>query len=421
MGERQKGMRMSQRTEVRIGVTWSDSGWCWLDSRFLFTGLQVWLKQTNARGGMFVPEVGRHLPVRLIRADDRSYPPVAVAAVTRMIDQEAIDVLCSSGSSEVQAEVLKQTEAAGIVNLNVGAPDPKLFSGTRYHLQCGPSLSGYYLSRPRFWRAFGLRRIAVLAADLPGWNAITDGLRQAIASEGLELVFLDQVARQEQWSTDNGPYASKFGEWASVASRLSDANADAMVIALPAPAQYRLMQEIKRQGLWWWYLEMMYSLALTRVGFSSQDLLYQFGGAHIRDVEVNEITVGCTQAELDSEAQRWLPGVEAHVYGRSYVGPALWAHLVESAGTLAGDAVMAQAFAESGQLVSLEGKLEWQGNGDTVADQDGVSSILQVQRHPWTADLYRVPVWPPEIAEAEPIWTDRPYEDRPPPWSGAPI
>src|SRR5690348_1793730 len=112
--------------------------------------------------------------------------------------------------------MVKVTEAAGVVNLNVGAPDSKLFAGTRFHLQCGRSLTGYYLSRPPLWRAHGLQRVAVLGADFAGWNAMTEGLLEAIAAESLDVVLWDMVPRQERWSTKYGPYRDDFDDWASV-------------------------------------------------------------------------------------------------------------------------------------------------------------------------------------------------------------
>jgi hypothetical protein len=408
---------MPERSEIKIGVTWSDTGWCWLDSRFLYTGLQVWAAETNANGGMWAPDVGRHLPVRLIQADDRSHPEVGLWEITRMIEEDSVDVVCSSGSSEIQAEVVKVTEAAGMVNLNVGAPDSRLFEGTRFHLQCGPSLEGYYLSRPPFWRAHGLQRLAVLGADFAGWNAVTEGLPEAMAAEGLDIVLWELVPRYQRWSTQYGPYPADFDGWTSVVDSLVDCSADAVVIALPAPAQLRLMQEIRRRGAWWRYLEMMYSLALTRIGFGPAELLLQFSGGYEQvTVPDADITVGGTQAALDAKAPLFMPGVSTPVSGRSYLAPALWGHLVAKAGSLDGKAVMAQAHHESGQIVTMLGRLVWQESGDTQPSRSGGGSVLQIQRHPWSAEMRTVPVWPPTSAAADPQWSIEPYERRPPPW-----
>ena len=112
-----------ERAEVRVGCLWSETGWCWLDCRAMSLGVKFWIADTNARGGMFVPEVGRRLPVRLVTGDDRSSPPHAVELYRQMLEQDGVDVVVSGGSSEIQELAVPLTEAAGIVNLNAGAPE----------------------------------------------------------------------------------------------------------------------------------------------------------------------------------------------------------------------------------------------------------------------------------------------------------
>jgi substrate-binding family protein len=410
------------REEVRIGVTWSRSGWCWLDSTMLSVGTRVWVEETNAAGGMFVPEAGRKLPVRLLWEDDRSDPDIESAAVSRLIERDRIDVFCSSASAEMQHEALPITEAHRVVNLNVGSPDSALFDlGYRYHLQCSAPLHGYLRSRPAFWKRHGLTRIAQLYADFWGWNAVAAPLSTYVEEVGgLEMVCRRAVPRSEKHSTDYGPYPRDFDGWPEVVGELVAAEPDAVVISLPSPAQYRIMREMRRQGVWFRYLEMMYGMRLSRVGFGPEDLLYQFQGSGTPRVDIQEINVGGTQAELDHTAQRLLLGVEIPAYGRTYVGLAIWAYLVREAGSMDPDAVMAQAQAESGKVVTMFGPMIWLPDGDAVPGEGWMDGVSQILRHPWTGELRPIPVYPDAAAEAEPVFTREPYERRPAPWAGAP-
>ncbi|MGE0387980.1 MAG: ABC transporter substrate-binding protein [Gammaproteobacteria bacterium] len=414
---------MRERSEVRIGVTWANSGWCWLDSRFLYPGTRIWVSQVNDRGGMYVPEAGRKLPVRLIAYDDRSHPEVSVAAVRELCEKDRIDVFCSSGSSECQAEVLPVTERHRIVNLNVGAPDPKFFQmGYRYHLQCGPALGAEERPEPKFWKQHGLTRIADLYADFIGFDAFHAGVKPAVEAEGgLEMVFHEPVPRQERWSTQYGPYRADFDGWADIVRRLKAARPDVVKIGLPAPAEYRLMKEMRRQGVWFKHLELLYGPELTKIGLGAEDLLYQFDSLKlglVRHADDPRINVGGSFEELVQAARRYMPGVNP-LYSRSYVALAIWEHLVAQAGSMDADAVMAQAQKESGRIHTMDGPLRWTPTWDTEpVPGTGVAGVCQIQRDAWSGELASVPVWPPAIARAEPVFTELPYEQRPVPWGG---
>jgi hypothetical protein len=409
---------LGAREEVRVGVTWSNSGWCWLDSRMISPAVEIWVKATNAAGGMYVPEEGRRLPVRLLWADDRSDPETEIAVVTRLCEDERIDVFCSSASAEMQHEALPITEEHRIVNLNIGSPDSALFElGHRYHLQCSAPLHGFMRSRPAFWKSAGVTRIAQIYADFWGWNAVAGPLESYLAAEGgLELVLKEAVARQTRWSTRYGPYAAEFDRWDRVTAALVDAEPDAVVISLPSPAQYRIMRELRRQRLWFPYIEMMYGLRLAKIGFGPEDLLLQFTGSGSPQVGPEEINVGGSQAELD-HLGRTLLGLDGPVYGRGYVGLAIWEELVHRAGSMDADAVMDQARL-SGEVVTMFGPMRWLDNGDAEAPPGWLDGVSQFQRDGRSGDLRAVPVFPRPAAE--PVFTRLPYELRPDPWEGAP-
>ena len=365
-----------------------------------------------------MPEERCRLPVRLIWIDDRSDPETEIAAVSELCERERVDVFCSSVSAEMQHEALPVTERHRVVNLNIGSPDSALFDlGYRYHLQCSVPLHGYLRSRPGFWRAHGLNRVAQLYADFWGWNAVAEPLASYVAEAGgPELVLREAVPRSGRWSTQYGPYPADFDGWAGIVSRLVDADADAVVISLPSPAQYQIMREIRRQGVWFPYLEMMYGHRLSKVGFGPEDLLLQFVGSGAPRVDPGDITVGCSAGELDSLARRHM-GVDGPLHGRGYVGLAIWEHLVQRAGSMDADAVMEQAQKESGRVVTMFGVMRWLENGDAEPAAGWMDGVSQLRRDARTGELRLTSVFPG--SEHEPVFTREPYERRCPPWVAA--
>src|SRR5262245_53848929 len=366
---------------------------------------------------MYVPEAGRKLPVRLVWADDRSDPDTEIASVTEMCERRGIDVFCSSPAAEMQHEALPITEKHRIVNLNVGSPDSALFDlGYRYHLQCSVPLHGFMRSRPAFWKAAGLTRVAQIYADFWGWNAVAAPLESYMDAEGgLDLVLKDAVPRHAGWSTQYGPYPADFDGWDRVVTALIDAEPDAVVISLPSPAQFRIMREIRRRRVWFPYVEMMYGLRLTKVGFGPEDLLYQFAGSGAPVVAPDTINVGCSQAELDRLGQEHLR-LDGPVYGRGYVGLAIWAELIRRAGTMDADAIMDEARQNAAAIVSVFGPMRWLPNGDAETPGGWMDKVSQFQRDPVSGELRAVTVYPSR--DREPVFTGLPYELRPAPWEG---
>ena len=59
-------------TVLRIGTALSQSGIYARQGQQALHGLQLWVDETNAQGGLFVPELHRAMPLQLIAYDDRS-------------------------------------------------------------------------------------------------------------------------------------------------------------------------------------------------------------------------------------------------------------------------------------------------------------------------------------------------------------
>ena len=90
------GVLAAEKTEILVGFPNSLTG------HNALTGFeQKWAYKTavadiNAKGGVYVKELGKKLPIRLITADDKSMPDQAAAAMERLIKLDKIDLALSS-------------------------------------------------------------------------------------------------------------------------------------------------------------------------------------------------------------------------------------------------------------------------------------------------------------------------------------
>jgi branched-chain amino acid transport system substrate-binding protein len=70
-----------------------------------------WVEDVNARGGLWIEEYGRQLPIRLIRYDDTSDMGTMLMLTDRMMFDDQVDFIfptCSSAMLTAQAEVTNQ-------------------------------------------------------------------------------------------------------------------------------------------------------------------------------------------------------------------------------------------------------------------------------------------------------------------------
>lgn len=57
----------------------------------------MWVKEVNAKGGIFVKEYGKKLPIEIIRYDDKSDIGTSVKLVEKLILDDKVDLLLPPG------------------------------------------------------------------------------------------------------------------------------------------------------------------------------------------------------------------------------------------------------------------------------------------------------------------------------------
>ncbi len=396
-------------------------------------GVKFWIKDTNERGGMYLPEAGKRLPVRLISGDDRSSPPYAATQYEKLVKEDRVDVIISGGSSEIQKDALLLTERYGIVNINCGAPDDSLFEGTKFHLMAskgGLRSAASNPLRPQFFKEYGLTRVAQIFPDVWGWNTYSAGLKAAVEAAGLEMVLQWAAPLSGSYTTEFGAFAESFEDWSSIIDMVEQARPDALVIAFPSPAQYFLIREMRKRDLWYAYIEMTYGASMMKTGLGPEDLIYLFGGPGPSVLAASlpppssesehEVTVGYTRGQFEARVREVMWPFEPSVVGLShYLGLALWEYPVAAGSSIDGGTVMKTALGNPDGMADMLGPIEFLPNGmQKSAAPLGGGVVRQFLRDPSSGELQAVSVYPKEAAvrEAEipsPKWSAREL-----PWRG---
>jgi len=86
----------AERTEIRVGTINSLTGVNAMTGKEHLWAYKLAIADINAKGGVYVKEYGKKLPIKLIVADDKSVEDQAAAAMERLIKRDKIDLALST-------------------------------------------------------------------------------------------------------------------------------------------------------------------------------------------------------------------------------------------------------------------------------------------------------------------------------------
>jgi len=95
------GVSAAERTEIRVGAINSLTGMNVMTGAEHKWAYEQAVADINEKGGVFVKELNKKLPIKLIFADDKSTPDQGAAAMERLIKVDKIDLALSSNITPI--------------------------------------------------------------------------------------------------------------------------------------------------------------------------------------------------------------------------------------------------------------------------------------------------------------------------------
>lgn len=81
------------KEKIKVGMSWSLSGWAAPGAESEKRGNLLWVDHVNKKGGIYVKEYGKKLPVELVYYDDKSSPDEAIRIYEKLVTVDKVDVL----------------------------------------------------------------------------------------------------------------------------------------------------------------------------------------------------------------------------------------------------------------------------------------------------------------------------------------
>ncbi|MFH1122661.1 MAG: ABC transporter substrate-binding protein, partial [Pseudomonadota bacterium] len=84
---------VSAKDSIRIGFSMALTGIYSQGAVSQMNSYQLWKDQVNEKGGIFVKDLGRKVPVEYVYYDDKSSPDTAVRVYEKLITQDKVDLV----------------------------------------------------------------------------------------------------------------------------------------------------------------------------------------------------------------------------------------------------------------------------------------------------------------------------------------
>lgn len=104
------GQKAMGKDDIRIGFSMSLTGIYAPAAKGQMEAYLLWEEQVNKKGGIFVKEFGKKLPVKLVYYDDKSEAETAVKVYEKLITDDKVDLLFSPNSTTIHFAIFPIAE-----------------------------------------------------------------------------------------------------------------------------------------------------------------------------------------------------------------------------------------------------------------------------------------------------------------------
>ncbi len=196
------------------------------------------VKVVNERGGVYVAEYGKRLPIEVKWYDDKSDPATSLKFYERLVTVDKVDFLIGPTASPPSMAASIVADKYKIPMVLTTASDPKIFTRGLKWISCSLETS---IPWPKFYfemlkQKTNAKTVALLTEDTAWASGIRDGALIRIKEMGFDLVY-DQLA----------PADTK--DFSSVIAELKRRNPDVIYVPAFAPFFTTFVKQAHEQKL----------------------------------------------------------------------------------------------------------------------------------------------------------------------------
>ncbi|QYX58305.1 amino acid ABC transporter substrate-binding protein [Roseovarius sp. SCSIO 43702] len=378
---------------IRIGMTVSSAGNYALASQSGVRGVEIWVDEVNAAGGLDVG--GEKRMVELVKRDDRSDKQMVARVYEDLIVNEDVDLLMAPFGSTLSAAAATTAERLDKFLVIWSAASDALYAQGFENIVSATQMpvSRMPLASMDLAADLGVKSVAIISVDEPFPAGLADGARALAEERGIEVVM------QETY-----PKGAK-----DFSLLLQKAKASGAELFYPTSYEGDLISMVRQMR------QMNVSFPMTFMVYAStpqfqdigEDANYIYSHTNFHPTINWDITAGMGRDGFLAAYERLFPDVSYEpdfqtvlAYGAGVIA----GEILENAESLDADALKAAAMELSGELTVLAGPYAIDETGKQLKMPFPV-----VQLQPGGG---METVWPPEVAVAEPIYPIPAWDER---------
>ncbi|RKF13585.1 branched-chain amino acid ABC transporter substrate-binding protein [Roseovarius spongiae] len=378
---------------IRIGMTVSSAGNYALASQSGVRGVEIWVDEVNAAGGLDVN--GEKRMVELIKRDDRSDKQMVARVYEDLIVNEDVDLLMAPFGSTLSAAAATTAERLDKFLVIWSAASDALYAQGFKNIVSATQMpvSRMPLASMDLAADLGVKSVAIISVDEPFPAGLAEGARALAEERGIEVVM------QETY-----PKGAK-----DFSLLLQKAKASGAELFYPTSYEGDLISMVRQMR------QMNVSFPMTYMVYAStpqfqdigDDADYIFSHTNFHPTINWEITAGLDREEFLEAYERLFPDV-------SYE-PDFQTILAYGAGVVAGEIIQNAESLEAADLkktaMELSDKLTVLA-GPYAIDETGKQLKMPFPVVQLQSGGGMETVWPPEVAVAEPIYPIPSWDER---------
>jgi len=374
----------AQKNEITIGSVLSLTGRFSGEATDAQKGYDLFIEETNARGGILVKSAGKRLPLKLVQYDDQSDASTAAKLYERLITADRVDLVFGPWGSGHNFAVTAVTEKHRYPVVTASAAADSIFTRGFKHVfnttdlasNLPKPLAAYLTSRQR-----DLKSVAILYENFLFTATLNDVLTRELKAAGVNV-------------TLNEKYSLGARDFTGVMTKVKSLAPDALVILNIMPSSIYATRQMREVD----FAPRFFSVVVGPM--YTKEFIEGLGQQSEGVVEL-----GFWHADLPYPGAKDFDTRFAAKYGRlpstdaafAYTAAQILTQAIEKAGTLDREKINETLHRE--EFSSINGKVKYDERGVNVHSAPFLSQVQNGKR---------VIVWPPELTKNQlrfPVFT----------------
>lgn len=370
---------------IKIGMTVSSSGTYALASQSGERGVEVWINDVNARGGIEVG--GEKRLVELVKRDDRSDKQMAARVYEDLIEKENVDLLMAPFGSTMTAAAATITERYGkFLNIWSASSNSVYSQGFKYIVSTTQMPVALMPKAPIDLAVhLGGKKIAFIYVDEPYPAGLAKEAAKLAEEKGMEVVM-------------NDSYPKGAKDFSLMIQKAKALGADVFFPAAYEGDQMSMARQMQQMDIKFPFTFMNYAAQpqFDEVGSAGN---YMFTNTNYHPAVNWEVNAGLNREQFTDAYNKLFPNVKYAPDFQTvlaYGAGAVMEEVIKKADSLEAPALKQAALDLNKKLTVVAGPYEIDDTG------------MQLQM-PW-AVIQRLPnnelvsVWPENVANAQPVY-----------------